>query len=245
MGAFEGAALAGLLAGNDDHVAGLAVDAFTGLESAQDPDVVTVCCADSRVPQERMWGIDRPGTLFTPSTIGNQVWDLDGDERIVDGGVAYAVAHAGVEAIVVVGHTGCGAVDAAFGVAEGAAPPGPRGVDLWVDQLVPVVRRARDAGIVDDGLDRQTAVNRLVEHNVDEQVAFLQKSPAIGDELPVYGFVYDFQGAYGETPGRCYLVNLDGATEPEAIAEALPERHQGVARRLAPAVHTGTYPSGD
>uniref|UniRef100_UPI00366B2539 carbonic anhydrase n=1 Tax=Cryptosporangium minutisporangium TaxID=113569 RepID=UPI00366B2539 len=93
-------------------------------QDGQQPDVVAVCCSDSRVPQERMWGVDDPGTVFTPSNIGNQVWDEDEGERIVDGGVLYPIHHAGTDAVAVVGHTGCGAVTAAYGLATEGAKPG-------------------------------------------------------------------------------------------------------------------------
>lgn len=232
MGAFKDAVLDGLLAGNDSHVRSLTADTFRGLEHKQDPDVVAVCCADSRVPQERMWGVDHPGTLFTPSTIGNQVWDLDGDTPIVDGGVAYAIHHAGAEAIAVVGHTGCGAVAAAAEVATGASPPGPRGVDLWVDQLVPVAERAFSAGIVDPDDPQSTVINELVEVNVQAQVQFLLEADAVPDETTVLGFVYDFQQVYGSDLGRCYVVSMDGETDTDRIAASLPPEHQSVAKSL-------------
>lgn len=232
MGAFRGAVLEGLLTGNEDHVRSLSATAFSGLEHAQHPDVVAICCADSRVPQEQMWNVDRPGTLFTPSTIGNQVWDLDGDDRIVDGGVAYAVAHAGVEAVAVVGHTGCGAVAAAYDVVTGSTHPGPRGVDLWVDQLIPVVRSALENELVDRDLPRESIINRLVEHNVDKQVQFLCETDVVPEGMPIFGFVYDFQEAYGDEPGRCYLVNVDGRTDLDTVAQTVPNEHRGVLRRL-------------
>lgn len=230
MGAFDGAPLAGLLAGNDRHVEELEPDAFHGLEDEQDPDVVTVCCADARVQQERMWDVNRPGTLFTPSTLGNQVWALDGEDRIVDGGVTFATEHAGVEAVAVVGHTGCGAITAAYEVVEGGPTPGPRGVDRWVEQLVPVVESAIEAGVLAGADSRRETINRLVERNVDAQVDFLRAAPVTS--VPVYGFVYDFQGAYGDEAGRCYLVNRDGTTDVGDLAAGLPAAHRGVARRL-------------
>lgn len=232
MGAFAGAPLEGLLTGNEAHVASLSADVFHGLEDHQDPDVVAVCCADSRVPQERMWGVDHPGTLFTPSTIGNQVWDVDGGQHIVDGGVAYAVHHADVEAVAVVGHTGCGAISAAYQAATTQTTPGPRGVDLWVEQLVPVVEMAMTDDRVDLEAPAPAIVNQLVEYNVDEQVRFLLEADDHPADVPIYGFVYDFQRAYGDDPGRCYLVNLDGTTDPDRIADTLPPAYHDVARSL-------------
>ena len=221
-----------LLAGNQRHVAGLADDHFADVQDGQQPDVVSICCSDSRVPQVGMWDANEPGTVFTPSNIGNQVWDeVDGDQ-IVNGGLLYPIAHADTEVAAVVGHTGCGAVTAAYNVATGGDMPGPQGVDKWVDLLVPVVEEALESGQVDTGADDETVINQLVEYNVDTQVQFLREAADVPDDVAVYGFVYDFQGIYGDDGGRTYLVNYDGETDPDAIAEQVPDDYADAVRRL-------------
>jgi len=221
-----------LLAGNESHLATLPENYFGAVQKGQTPDFVAVCCSDSRVPQERMWGVDDPGTVFTPSNIGNQIWDDDEGERIVDGAVLYPVYHTGTDAIVVVGHTGCGAVTAAYQVATGAEYPGPRGVDKWVDMLVPVIDEALDSDEVDPDADEETIINQLVEYNVDYQARFLRESDEVPDEVDVYGFVYDFQGIYGNEYGRTYLVNLNGETDPDAIADRIPDSYRSAVSSL-------------
>ena len=221
-----------LLAGNQRHVAGLADDHFADVQDGQQPDVVSICCSDSRVPQVDMWDAAEPGTVFTPSNIGNQVWDeVDGDQ-IVNGGLLYPIAHADTEVAAVVGHTGCGAVTAAYNVATGGDMPGPQGVDKWVDLLVPVVEEAIESGHVDTDADDETAINQLVEYNVDTQVQFLCEAADIPDDVAVYGFVYDFQGIYGDENGRTYLVNYDGETDTGEIAEQIPDEYADAVRRL-------------
>ena len=221
-----------LLAGNQRHVDGLADDHFADAQDGQRPDVVSICCSDSRVPQVGMWDVDEPGTVFTPSNIGNQVWDeVDGD-LIVNGGLLYPIAHTDTEVAAVVGHTGCGAVTAAYEVATGGDMPGPQGVDKWVDLLVPVVEEAIESGRVDTDADDETVINQLVEYNVDAQVQFLREAADVPDDVTVYGFVYDFQGIYGDDGGRTYLVNYDGETEPDAIAERVPDEYADAVRRL-------------
>ena len=218
--------LLALLAGNTDHVAELPAGYFEDVREEQHPDVVTICCSDSRVPQEQMWHTERPGSVFTPSNIGNQVWDDHEGERIVDGSLLYPIHYTGTEAVAVVGHTGCGAVTAAYQVATGAEPPGPLGVTKWVELLVPVIEAGLESGLVDRDADEETVVNQLVEYNVDHQAQFLRDSEDVPDDVPVYGFVYDFHGVYGEDVGRAYLVNHDGVTEPSAIAEGLPTEYE-------------------
>ncbi|MFC6716207.1 carbonic anhydrase [Natrialbaceae archaeon GCM10025810] len=232
MGAFDGDVLAGLLEGNDRHVETIPDDHFSAVQDGQAPDVVTICCSDSRVPQVRMWGAEEPGTVFTPSNIGNQAWDEHDGERIVDGGLLYPVHHAGTDAIAVVGHTGCGAVTAAYGVAIGGDLPGPEGVDKYVELLVPVVEEALESDLIDTDADEETVINQLVEYNVHEQVEFLRNSADVPEGTAVYGFVYDFQGVYGDEHGRTYLVDLEGETDPEAIADRVPEGYEGAVKSL-------------
>ena len=222
-----------LLAGNADHVESLPGDYFDGVLEGQQPSVVSICCSDSRVSQEGMWGVDRPGEVFTPSNIGNQVWDVDVGEKIVDGGLLYPIHHCGTDAVAVVGHTGCGAVTAAYEVARGADSPGPLGVAKWVELLVPVIEEAladdaidADADGTPRGVDEATVIDQLVEYNVDAQLEFLTEAPEVSDRVDCYGFVYDFQGRYGDQRGRAYLVNYDGVTEPDRIRERVPEEYR-------------------
>ncbi|MDS0475939.1 carbonic anhydrase [Natrinema sp. 1APR25-10V2] len=219
-----------LLAGNQRHVEALPDDYFAEVQTEQHPNVVAICCSDSRVSQEGMWGIEQPGVVFTPSNIGNQIWDEDDGERIVDGGILYPIHHTGTDVVAVVGHTGCGAVTAAYQVAIGEEPPGPQGVDKWVDQLVPVIEEALESDLID--ADDERVINQLVEYNVGYQVRSLCEADEVPDGVSVYGFVYDFQGVYGDESGRTYLVAVDGETDQAALAERVPDGYEVAQRSL-------------
>ncbi|MFP9193763.1 carbonic anhydrase [Natronosalvus vescus] len=217
--------LVALLEGNDSHVDGLPGDYFDPVREEQHPDVVTICCADSRVSQEGMWAVDRPGAVFTPSNIGNQAWDDHEGEKIVDGSLLYPVYYADTDAIAIVGHTGCGAVTAAYDVANGNEPPGPAGVSKWVEMLVPVIEDGLESDLIDADAERPIVINQLVEYNVDRQAAFLHAAETVPDSVAIYGFVYDFHGVYGSDAGRAHLVNLNGETSPENIIDQLPDAY--------------------
>ena len=220
-----------LLEGNDSHVASLPEDYFSSVQDGQRPAAVSVCCSDSRVSQEGMWNVDDPGWLFTPSTIGNQVWDRYDGDRVVDGSVLYPLANTGTEAAIVVGHTGCGAITAALQAVREGGVDAPAGIEKWVEMLVSVV----EDGLDDDRVDPHrgvTLVDQLVEYNVDRQVAFLQESDDVPESVTAYGFVYDFQGVYEDVLGRTYLTNLDGETDLDAMREEVPERFGNHVRRL-------------
>ncbi|WP_114575986.1 carbonic anhydrase [Saliphagus sp. LR7] len=220
-----------LLERNAAHVESVSDDYFAAVQDGQEPAAVSICCSDSRVSQEGMWSVEEPGWLFTPSTIGNQVWDRHDGQRVVDGSVLYPIAYTDTGVTTVVGHTGCGAVTAALEAVRADEIDAPAGVEKWIRELVPVV----EAGLADDrvGPDREPSlVDQLVEYNVDRQVEFLRESSDVPDAEAIYGFVYDFQGVYGDVRGRTYLVNADGETDTDALADLVPEEFEEHVRRL-------------
>ncbi|WP_331236128.1 carbonic anhydrase [Natronorarus salvus] len=221
------ASLETLLERNRRHEAGLPEEYFEGVRASQQPAAVAVCCSDSRVSQEGMWSVEEPGWLFTPSTIGNLVWDRCDGELTVDGSVLYPIRHTATRTTVVVGHTGCGAITAAYRAVRGEASEEPPGIAKRIDLLVPVVERALDDGVVDPAVPESEAVNRLVEYHVREAVAFLGDASEVPEGESVYGFVYDFQEVYGEVPGRAYLVSANGETDGETLRGLVPDGFEG------------------
>ncbi len=221
-----------LLERNARHVSSLPDSYFTDVEDEQKPAAVSICCSDSRISHEGMWNIEEPGWLFTPSTIGNQVWDSRDGELVVDGSVLYPITYTETDVTLVVGHTGCGAVTAALDVVQSDGNEKRQSdVARWVEFLVPVVEQ----GLDDDRIDPSRSVSlvdQLVEYNVDSQVEFLLDSEDVPESESIYGFVYDFQGVYGEERGKTYLVNADGETEPGALEELVPAEYTDYVDRL-------------
>ena len=208
-----------LLQRNSDHASAFR-SRFDDVQDSQRPDAVTVCCSDSRVLQDHIWGNDQPGCLFTCSNIGNRVVQRTESGEVVSGDVLYPVEHAGTDTVVVVGHTGCGAVTATYddltdGVSE------PAGIDHCLDLLKPHL----EAGVesLPSDVDRTTAVNRLVEYNVDRQVEFLVESDDVHEEVDIVGVVYDFQDAYAGRRGEVHVVNVDGETAVARLRDEYPE----------------------
>lgn len=82
-------------------------------ENGQSPYAVVVTCCDSRVSPERIFGAYL-GELFTIRTAGNTIGNLE------LGSIEYGVQVLKAKAIIVMGHTGCGAVAVALeGKADG------------------------------------------------------------------------------------------------------------------------------
>ncbi|RDI70916.1 carbonic anhydrase [Halopelagius longus] len=221
-----------LLEGNERHVRGIPGDYFSQLRGAQNPGVVAVSCSDSRVPAEGAWGVEEAGELFTSVNVGNQAWtDVDG-ELVANDAVGYAVDSLDVDDAVVLGHTGCGAVTAAYQAVNGEGGDVLPGVEQAISRLVPYVEEANEAGVYDEETEASEAVNRLVEYLVREQVAFLVESDAVPEDVTVSGFVYDFQRAYGGDDGAAYLVAADGDTDGDALRERVPEEYENRVRSL-------------
>lgn len=125
------AALEELMAGNARFVAGKRVRTVetsgdpalrATLVKGQSPFAVIVTCSDSRVPDNLLFD-QEAGRLFTIREAGNAP-DLQGIAS-----VEYAVEHLGSKVVVVMGHTGCGAVKAVR-EAHGTPLPG----NLWALQ---------------------------------------------------------------------------------------------------------------
>lgn len=75
------------------------------LISGQHPKAVVISCSDSRVSPSIVFD-QGLGDLFSIRTAGNVMDDYE------EGSIEYAVEHAHVKLVVVLGHTGCGAIGA-------------------------------------------------------------------------------------------------------------------------------------
>lgn len=151
------------------------------LASGQTPFAVILGCSDSRVPIETIFD-QLPGNLFVVRVVGNVVND-DGL-----GSLEYAVDILASQLVVVLGHSTCGAVQAAMQAIEFGTTYKEH-VQTLVDAVVPAVRSAREAH--GDWLHDAVAAN--VRHSVE---AIMERSTTIRDAaqrgaVRVVGAVYD------------------------------------------------------
>jgi len=102
------------------------------LIGGQNPFAVIVACSDSRVPVQLIFD-QGPGELFIVRVAGNIIAPTQ------LGSVEYAAAQLGTGLVVVLGHSNCGAVDAAIQDSyseQAALSPGLRSI---VDRIRPAV----------------------------------------------------------------------------------------------------------
>ena len=102
----------------------------------QAPWATVISCADSRVPPELIFGGHGVGELFVARNAGNLV------DTATLGTVEYGAAVLGSPLIVVLAHTGCGAVKAACDVVtKNASYPGAIG--RMIEPILPAALAAR------------------------------------------------------------------------------------------------------
>ena len=132
--------------------------------SGQKPCAVVMTCSDSRVVPEAIFSAGL-GELFVIRTAGN----VAGDSELAS--LEYAVEHLHALTVIVLGHTGCGAVHAALCGEFGGA------VGL-------ITRRIKNA------IGEETDPNKACELNVREGVRTIRK--ALGrEDVTVVGAIYD------------------------------------------------------
>lgn len=156
---------------------------FQQLAKGQNPEILWIGCADSRVPANEITGT-KPGEVFVHRNIANVCVHSDMNMLSV---LDYAVNVLKVKHIIVAGHYGCGGVAASlsrnqFGI-----------IDNWLCHIKDVYRL--HAKEIDNIQDQEEKTNRLVELNVEEQVfnlcttSIVQNAWKNDQPLAVHGMV--------------------------------------------------------
>lgn len=158
---------------------------FKRLANGQQPPILWIGCADSRVPANEIIGA-QPGEVFVHRNIANMVLHTDMSMLSV---LDYAVNVLKVKHIIVCGHYGCGGVAAAmtnkhFGL-----------IDNWIRHIKDVYRFHHEE--LNYIKDEKARLNRFIELNVVEQVNDLAKTSIIqsawekDQKIHIHGWVYD------------------------------------------------------
>jgi len=156
---------------------------FTSLTKQQSPKYMWIGCSDSRVPANQITGLE-PGEVFVHRNIANMVVHSDLNALST---IQFAVDMLKVEHIMVVGHYGCGGVQAALENRRvGLA-------DNWIRHIANVRDRHR-ALLENTAPDKR--LDALVELNVIEQVVNVCVSTVMtdawakGQKVSIHGWAY-------------------------------------------------------
>lgn len=160
-------------------------DFFTRLLNQQSPQYLWIGCSDSRVPANQIVGL-APGEVFVHRNVANQIVHTDLNALSV---IQYAVDALRVKHILIVGHYGCGGVQAALNDNRIGL------IDNWLRHVQDVRDRHRDMlGTIDDPKHR---LDRMCELNVMQQVvnvcqtSVLREAWERGQKVTVHGWCYD------------------------------------------------------
>jgi len=159
-------------------------DFFHKLANGQQPPLLWIGCADSRVPANEIIGA-QPGEVFVHRNIANMVIHSDMNMLSV---LDYAVNALKIKHIIVCGHYGCGGVKAAMGNQSFGL------VDNWIRHIKDIYRLHKEE--LDQILNEEARFDRFVEINVQEQVwdlaktSIVQKAWENGQELHLHAWVY-------------------------------------------------------
>ena len=161
------------------------------LAKGQQPIAAILSCADSRVVPDFLY--DQPsGRLFVVRVAGNFV-TTDGQASL-----EYGVEVLGIPLIVVLGHTACGAMEAAIGVVKDDLEL-PGKLPGLIDSLTPAVRAV--AGRPGDLLENATA------ENVRLNMAALRDANPIIGPAAASGKIDIVGGVYNIATGRVTKVD--------------------------------------
>src|SRR5689334_3323597 len=182
-------ALARLKAGNERFVRGRArfptvrKEVLAALAKGQRPYATIIGCSDSRVPPELIFDAGF-GELFIVRVAGNVI------SPEVMGTMQYAGIHLRTPLFVVLGHEGCGAVQAALAARRGAREASR--IAMLLDNILPGLRD------LPNGLAPQDEAHAAVEANVRWALHQLHETPEVKARMvegvmKLVGAVYELE----------------------------------------------------
>jgi carbonic anhydrase len=156
---------------------------FTGLIQQQRPRYMWIGCSDSRVPANQITGLE-PGEVFVHRNVANVVVPTDLNCLST---IQFAVDQLKIQHLMVVGHYGCGGVQAALeGIRIGLA-------DNWLQHVKDV---AEKHGNLLEWVPAEHRLAALCELNIIEQVVnvahttVLQDAWSRGQVVTLHGWIY-------------------------------------------------------
>lgn len=152
--------------------------------SQQTPRYLWIGCSDSRVPANEIVGL-RPGEVFVHRNVANLVVHSDLNCLAV---LHYAVEILRVEEIMIVGHYGCGGVNAAMhGTGTGLTGD-------WLRHIEDI--KSKHAAALASARNAEVRMNLLCELNVIEQTSnvcrtnIVRAAWARNQKLQIHGLIY-------------------------------------------------------
>lgn len=180
---------------NVKHVKGFKKAKNEAFAQKQTPRATVLMCSDSRVDGDAI-DKNRVNDHFVIRNIGNQI-------ETASGSVEYGINHLHTPVLLIVGHSGCGAIVAG----KGDFSKESARIQEELKSLDVASTKSLEEGII---------------HNVNHQVEVAQskfKEQIADGSLTVVGTVYDFRDDFKRGFGRLVVVNVNGETDTKALKE--------------------------
>ena len=200
---------------------------FERLKHQQAPEYLWIGCSDSRVPANQIIGLP-PGDVFVHRNVANVVAHSDLNCLSV---LHFAVEILKVKHVLLVGHYGCGGIEAAYDGARLGL------VDNWLQHVRDTVK-AHGASL-HAIKDRDAKLRRLCELHVAEQVVHVARTTVVqdawlrGQTLTIHGCVYGIEDGLLRTLD----IDLMGADDVDTVsARAMNAIESRAGEAIAPSV---------
>lgn len=164
--------------------------AFQKLANGQNPEVLFITCADSRIDPNLITQTE-PGELFICRNAGNIVPPHSNQTGGMTASIEFAVAALGVTHVVVCGHTDCGAM-------KGALAPESLSELPHVKEWLGHCRCATEVVREKYGKADESRLKEVTEENVLQQIQHLKTHPSVAAKiatgaLQLHGWVYHIE----------------------------------------------------
>lgn len=176
---------------------------FIQFKDKQNPRLTILKCSDSRVQMESFEKTPQNG-VFAIRNIGNQVVTNEGS-------IDFGVRILKTPFLLIIGHSGCGAIEAALSGEKTQFPA----IDNELSSL--------DL--------KATSMKEAIIENINNQVgrAMVKYQLMVqASELSIIGAVYDFKNDFGFGKGRVVLTNINGVTDREVIKDKYEKEVQNL-----------------
>lgn len=152
----------------------------------QKPRLLWIGCSDSRVVPAQITSAD-PGELFEIRNIANCVPPSHVEDASVGAAIEYAIAHLGIDDIVVCGHTGCGGINALI---EPIPPDQEAHLGRWVELTRPAHRLIAAQGVA-DGERHVETVKAHVQFQLDNLMTYpIVREAVAQSRIGLHGWLY-------------------------------------------------------
>lgn len=195
------------------------------LIDGQTPDITLVTCSDSRVMERSL--DDQVGKIFSIKNIGNRVEPNMGS-------IVYGVAYLKTPVLLILGHTGCGAIHASMAMQKDDHHHFTKSLESIGPTYAAVQKLLiKNGGVAnymkahlpnpDRPISEEVYLETLVtEANVDRQVDIVLDDAEIRElvyagKLLIAGAIYDFNDIYSSKKSHIFIININGETRLDKL----------------------------